>query len=355
MSRQRFLDLAASGHRWPLAGDLILHRYPDAESLVLDGARLGGVVAEAAAEFRTPLAVLLMDLRVEKAALARAFGARAEEADTFHFAAAPAAEERRAFLAALPDADPTPRIATNLAALREVGRRPGLVPIGMSIGPFSLLTKLLADPITPVFLAGEGAAADDDPEVALLEAALELSTGFVLDYVGRQLRAGAQAVFIAEPAANQVYLSPKQLAAGASILERFVLEPNRRVAALVAQHGADHLFHCCGELVDPILDGFVSLHPTLLSLGSSRQLAADAARVPKDIVLFGNLPSKRFYSDELTPEAEVPALAESLVAAMRGAGHPFILGTECDTLHVPGTGETILRKVRLMLGRSDPR
>jgi uroporphyrinogen-III decarboxylase len=355
MSRQLFLDLAAAGHRWPLAGDLILHRHADAESLVLDGARLGGVVAEAAAEFRTPLAVLLMDLRVEKAALARAFGAGAGEADTFHFAAAPAAGERRAFLAALADADPTPRIAANLGAVREVARRPGLLPVGMSIGPFSLLTKLLADPITPVFLAGEGATADDDPEVALLEAALELSTGFVLDYVSRQLRAGARAVFIAEPAANQVYLSPKQLAAGANILERFVLEPNRRVAELLARHGADHLFHCCGELVDPILDGFVSLRPALLSLGSSRQLAADAARVPKDIVLFGNLPSKRFYSDELTPESEVPVLAETLVAAMRGAGHPFILGTECDTLHVPGTGETILRKVRLMLGQPVPR
>jgi hypothetical protein len=34
---------------------------------------------------------------------------------------------------------------------------------------------------------------------------------------------------------------------------------------------------------------------------------------------------------------------------MRGTGHPFILGSECDVLHVPEAAETIRRKVEAML------
>jgi hypothetical protein len=45
----------------------------------------------------------------------------------------------------------------------------------MTIGPFSLMTTLLADPISAVYLASTGATADDEPAVALLDIALELS------------------------------------------------------------------------------------------------------------------------------------------------------------------------------------
>jgi len=34
---------------------------------------------------------------------------------------------------------------------------------------------------------------------------------------------------------------------------------------------------------------------------------------------------------------------------MRAAGHPFILGSECDVLHVPEAAETIRNKVDVML------
>ena len=349
MSRQFFLDLAARGHRMPIGTDLILHQQPDPERILLDGDRLGRVVAQAAADFRTPVGLMLMDLKVEKAAIARSFGIAAADTDTFHFAELPAAETRRSFLSSLASLDPTPRMAANLGALRHLSQHTKLVPAGMSIGPFSLLTKLMADPITPVFLAGSGLTAEDESEVALLEACLEISLGFVLDYIRRQIDAGAKVMFIAEPAANKVYLSPKQLEGGSDILERFVLEPNRRIAEALAARGVDHVFHCCGELVDPILDGFCTLRPAMLSLGSSRRLGEDAARVPKDTVLYGNLPSKQFYSDSLCPAEQVPLLVNQLATEMQKSGHPFILGTECDTLHVPGTGDTILRKVRLML------
>lgn len=351
MLRSQLLDLAARGHRVPLGVDLILREHADPAAIVGDGARLGAVIAQAAARFCTPLAFPLMDLRLEKAELLRFFDVPAAEVETFHFTTAPTAEQRRNYARAAGSLAPSPRLAANLGALRHVAAQPGLLPLGMCIGPFSLTTKLMADPITPVCLAGAGIGAAEDAGVALLEACLELSLACVLVQVERVLEAGARAVFVAEPAANQVYFSPLQLAEGSDLFERCVLAPNRRVADLLARHDADLLFHCCGEITDTMLVGFGSLRPSLLSLGSSRQLWRDAALTPPDTVLFGNLPSKLFYSDETMPLARVAAQTAELVARMAATGHPFILGTECDTLHVPAHAASIRVKIdRLLAG-----
>lgn len=349
MSRELYLDLATRGHRVPIAAHLVLHQHADAEQILTEGPRLGAVIAEAAAAFRSPLAFPIMDLRLEKAELLRHFGVPENEVERFHFSTAPTVEQRRAYADAVRAATPSARVAANLDALRYIREKTSLVAVGMCIGPFSLTTKLMADPITPVCLAGSGIGAEDDPDVALLEACLELSTTCVLSQIERALAAGAQAIFIAEPAANQVYFSPLQLEGGSDIFERFALHPNRRVAELLAQSGVDLLFHCCGEITDTMLDGFCSLRPTLLSLGSSRHLWADASRVPKDIVLYGNLPSKLFYSDQTMPVCRVVQESTELTQRMAACGHPFILGTECDTLHVPEYAGTIRAKVDCLL------
>jgi len=349
MLRAQLLDLASRGHRVPIGADLVLHRQSDAEAILCDGARLGAVVEEAARRFRTPLAFPIMDLRLEKAELLRFFGVPADEVEKYHFAAAPSAERRCEYAKQVRRIEPSRRVAANLGALRHVARQPGLLPVGMCIGPFSLTTKLMADPITPVCMAGAGIGAEDDEGVALLEACLDLSLTCVLAQVERALDAGAKAVFVAEPAANQIYFSPLQLAGGSDIFERYVMEPNRRIAALLAERDADLLFHCCGEITDSMLESFGSLRPSLLSLGSSRRLWEDAARVPKDTVLYGNLPSKLFYSDETMPLARVAEDAADLAARMAACGHPFILGTECDTLHVPEHAATIRAKVDSLL------
>jgi len=128
-------------------------------------------------------------------------------------------------------------------------------------------------------------------------------------------------------------------------LERFVLAPHRRIKARLAQAGCDLVFHCCGELTADFVRTFVQLDPVMLSLGSSRVLWEDAALVPKNIVLYGNLPTRSFYSDEACPLAAVEAQAVRLLREMSAIGHPFILGSECDVLSVPGAHETIARKV----------
>jgi hypothetical protein len=96
----------------------------------------------------------------------------------------------------------------------------------------------------------------------------------------------------------------------------------------------------------------VELRPAIFSLGSSRNLWEDAVVVPKDIVLFGNLPTKMFYSDEVMPLEEVLRLTASLAGHMAACGHPHILGSECDVLHVPDSAETIRRKVDAMVGHA---
>jgi len=70
---------------------------------------------------------------------------------------------------------------------------------------------------------------------------------------------------------------------------------------------------------------------------------------PRDVVLYGNLPTKSFYSDGAMPVERVIELARRLHRKMREAGHPHILGSECDVLDVPEARETIRRKIRAML------
>jgi hypothetical protein len=46
----------------------------------------------------------------------------------------------------------------------------------------------------------------------------------------------------------------------------------------------------------------------------------------------------------------VRGLAVDLLERMRGTGHPFILGSECDVLAVAGSEAAIMAKVDAFLG-----
>lgn len=339
MNRSFYLDLAASGMRMPIGTHLALHKHADADAIMLDGERLGAVVADAARCFRTPLAMPLMDLTLEKAALLSSMGVPEAEHDCHHL------DSPRPVPAEIPL---TPRMVATCGAIRHVARCEGLVPMGMGIGPFSLTTKLLSDPITPVFLAGTGATTSEEPEIALLEQALVLSEAVITRYLDAQMDAGAKALIICEPAANTVYFSPKQLEDSYEVFERFVMEPMRRLVARLRGRGVDLVFHDCGELTSGMISRFASLDSAILSLGSSRKLWEDAVLIPKETVLYGNLPTKRFYASQLSRE-EVSRMAEDLVARMREVGHPFILGSECDVLSVPGSENEILGKVEAFM------
>jgi uroporphyrinogen-III decarboxylase len=349
MDRSYYLDLAARGLRMPIGADLLLHEQPDPEDVLLDAERLGRVVEDAARRYRTPLAFPLMDLRLEKADLLDFAGVPEGQVDLYHFSTPPSAEMVASVLAAAgrPFSE---RIRANQGAVRHIAERTDLMPVGMLIGPFSLMTKLVADPIASVAMAGGGVTADEDEGVALVERCLQLALATVLRSAKAQIEAGAKAIIMCEPAANTVYLSPRQLRRGSDILERFVLAPCRQVRALLGGYDVDLIFHNCGELMPEMIEHFaLQLRPAMISLGSSRKLWEDAAVVPKDIVLFGNLPTKTFYSDSAMPVEEVMRLTDELAGHMSGCGHPHILGSECDVLHVPDAAATIRRKVDAML------
>ena len=344
MDRQFYIALARSGLRMPIGADLVLHEQVDPTSIVTDGQALGRVVEETARRYRTPLAFAHMDLQLEKAVLLEILGIPVGDIPLYHFSRDPGVE-------AVAHVEEGLRKPLNLAlqahidSVAYIAEKTDLVPIGMTIGPFSLMTKLLKDPITPIYLAGSGMTAQDEPDVALVDRALKLSLLIVLHSVAAQIRAGAKAIFMAEPAANVVYVSPKQIEAGSDIFERYPIAADRRVKALLQQQGVDLIFHCCGELNDYMVQQFCTLGPVILSLGSSRKLWEDARIVPKDIVLYGNLPSKHFYSDAVITRAQVEHQACELLHRMTEAGHPFILGSECDVLNVPGSTAVIRDKV----------
>lgn len=350
MERQFYLDLAASGLRMPIGADLVLHEEPDPASILLDAGRLGRIVENTARRYRTPLAFPLMDLRLEKADLLEFAGIPESEVDLFHFKQPPPEELLRDLIGAA--ARPfSARIQANQGAVRYIAERTDLMPVGMLIGPFSLMTKLVADPITPVAMAGAGLTATEDAGVCMVERCLELALATVLRSAQAQICAGAKAIIVCEPAANTVYLSPRQLRGGSDIFERFVLEPNRHVQFLLERNGVDLIFHDCGELLTEMVRQFaLELRPAVISLGSSRKLWEDATVVPKDIVLFGNLPTKSFYSDSVMPLEEVLRRTAELASHMAACGHPHILGSECDVLHVSEAAATIRRKVDAMLG-----
>jgi hypothetical protein len=349
MDRKFYLDLAAQGLRMPIGADLVLHEEPDPEQARNGGATLGRVIERTARRWQTPLAVPLMDLRLEKIDLLARVGIAAKDAESYHFSA-PLDD---AALDALCGEQETPFCPGSVArdeALRYISAISDLLPIGMAIGPFSLTTRLMADPITAAAMAGSGMEPEDCDDVRLLWQCLQVAQAAVLRSVRSQMAHGARAVMICEPAACTAFLSPRQLKAGSDLFERLVMEPNLRLRAALAEGGCDLIFHNCGELIDLMVEAFAHrLHPAILSLGSSRQLWEDARLVPDDVVLYGNLPTKSFYSDGAMPIEEVVRRAGELTAKMKACGHPHILGSECDVLFVPEAREAILKKVDAMM------
>jgi len=350
MEREYYLNLAAKGLRMPVGADLILHEHPNAEEILVDGKQLGKVIEETCRRFDTPLAFPRMDLELEKKMLMDMIGIPKEDVAKFHFTSAPDQEIFDKVVKHL-DGPLMPAMQAQVDAIKYIAEETDLLPIGMCIGPFSLLTKIIPDPITPVAIAGMGITADEDPEVKLVEESLRLGMMIIKRNIQAQIDAGAKAIFIAEPAANKVYFSPNQIESGADTFERYVMANNREIKSLLESHGVDLIFHCCGELIDFMVEQFASLDPAIMSLGSSRKLWEDAALVSDATVLYGNLPSKKFYSDDLITVQEVIDTGDELVAKMQEVNHPFILGSECDVLSVRGCHDTIMKKADAIAGR----
>jgi uroporphyrinogen-III decarboxylase len=350
MKREFYLDLAKSGRRLPIATHLVLHEKADPEAILLSGPRMAAVMAETARRFESPLALPVMDLTLEKDFMLQAIGVAAADAAAYHFEEPPSPSQIAAVEAA--SILDHPRMAANCSALHELAReREALLPIGMSIGPFSLLSKMLRDPIVAIYLAGSGTGPEDSEEVALLQSLLPLCESVIRRSCEAQIDAGAAAVFVCEPAANSVFFSPKQLEEGSAVWDDFVIEPNKRLKKLFESRGVDLIFHDCGSLSTAMVASFAALDPAMISFGSPVKLWEVESFVPKTTVIYGNLPTKKFYSDEEVPLDALSGMVSEIESRLRASGHPFIIGSECDVLSMPGYEDTIMRKVKAFCAR----
>ena len=347
MERSFYLELAATGKRLPVATHLVLHEKLDPEAILLDGKRLAEVMIETARRFDSPLALPVMDLTLEKDIMLSSMGIAASDIPTFHFHALPDPADI-AKVAGM-DVLNSPRIKASCDSLSAIAAAQAAgaaeVPIGMCIGPFSLMTKLLADPIIPIYLAGSGVQPDDDDDVAMLAALLDLSEKTVQAHCRAQMKAGAAAIFLCEPAANLVYFSPIQIKSGSTVYDDFVIAPNLRLKALFDANKVDLIFHDCGSLTPEMIASFAVLDPVIMSFGSPVNLWEAEPLVPKNTVIYGNLPTKKFYSDEDVPLEGIPAMVSEIEDKLKATGHPYIIGSECDILSMPGYEKTIMAKV----------
>jgi uroporphyrinogen-III decarboxylase len=348
MDKSFYLDLARDGRPLPIITHMVLHEKEDPESILLDGERLAAVILEAAERFNNPMALPVMDLTLEKDILLQTMGVPADATAAFHFDGVPDPKQC-AKVSADMDVTKHPRIEANckaLSALRD-GNNP-IVPVGMSIGPFSLLTKLVKDPIGAIYSAGAGVEPKDDKDVAMIHAILGLAEAGVQANCAAQIKAGARAIFLCEPAANKVYFSPRQIRSGSTVYDDFVTEPNLRLKKLLDDNRVDLLFHDCGEVIPEMVTSFGKLNPKLMSFGSQVRLWEVEKYIAKDVVIFGNLPTRKFYSDEEVPLEGIEGRVAEIEEKLGATGHPFIVSSECDVLSMPGYEHTIMTKINKM-------
>ena len=274
MNREYYLDLAASGLRMPIGIDLILHERDEAEvkQIIQDGNLLGQVIECSARRYSSPLAIPLMDLTLEKADLLRRLGFADVETDKFHFPEAPtldALECARSSAAAPFSA----RGQAHIGSIRYVANNTDLFPIGMAIGPFSLMTKLMADPISAIAMAGAGMSAADNPDELLAERCLALAEMTVSRSLQAQIECRSKSDHALRTCCQRLFISPRQISSGSDIFERFVMQPNLRLRQQSSEAGVDLIFHDCGELSEVMVREFATrLDPAILSLGGSRKL-----------------------------------------------------------------------------------
>ena len=236
-NRRFYLDLAARGLRMPIGADLILHEESEPEKARNNGAALGKVIERAARRWHTPLAIPLMDLHLEKTDLLALAGVPEAETESYHFTT-PLDEST---LTKLCDERAAQFCANSHArdeALAYIAKKHDLVAVGMVIGPFSLATRLLADPITVAAMVGSGVAPEDSNEVRLLWQCLSMAEAAVHRSLQSQMAHGAKAIMICEPAACTAFISPRQLKGGSNLFECLVMEPNLRMKAILTRPAA---------------------------------------------------------------------------------------------------------------------
>jgi uroporphyrinogen decarboxylase len=256
--------------------------------------------------FHTPVVMTGMDLSAE----AEAFGAEvqlsedeiptvlgrlATDADQLERLAMPKPGDRRT--------------AVYLETVRLLKTLPGkpLVLAG-SIGPFSLAGRLFGVPESLSLTI-------DDPD--LTHALLHKSTEFLVAYAKALKTAGADGLIMAEPSAG--LLSPRAVA-------MFSSPYVKRVVDAVAEDRFAFVLHNCAAKL-PHLPAILESGAKVFHFGAPMDLPAALAKVPKDVVLCGNLDPAGVFCRSTSEE--VRQRTRELLEATRAFPN-FILSSGCD-------------------------
>lgn len=171
----------------------------------------------------------------------------------------------------------------------------------------------------PFTLAGELVGVEDFLQMLIsapdfAEKVLAFSTSVVKLYAEELVSAGADVIAILDP--TSVTLSPKYFEMFSAPFVKEIIEYLRRPTIL----------HICGN-TNHIIEKMVETGARGLSLDSMVDLRGVAERVPKDVVIIGNLdPVTVFW--QAKPEI-VERKTKELLETMRGVDN-FILSSGCD-------------------------
>src|ERR1035437_4376905 len=147
--------MAKVGTAMVLATDMVLKEKANHEELLNNGDELGKIILESANRYDLPLALPFMDLTLEKEWLLTLLGIERSKIEKYHFDEDPDENTILKVKNGLSKISTT-RIDATCNALAYVAKNSNKLPVGMCIGPFSLMTKLISEPISPVFLAAMG-------------------------------------------------------------------------------------------------------------------------------------------------------------------------------------------------------
>jgi uroporphyrinogen decarboxylase len=284
--------------------------------MVLAGATVRDVVSDAQVQFeiqaalhqrhQTPFVLTAMDLSAE----AEAFGCEIFQPEN----EIPSVTGRLVTSREQADNLPVPapgdgrtRVYLEAAGrLRQMADHP--LVLGGCIGPFSLASRIVG-----VKEAMELTVLEPD----LIHVVVEKCTRFLGAYIQAFREAGADGVIMAEPAAG--LLSPRSLS-------QFSSAYIRQIAATVADGRFAFILHNCAARIVH-LPAILETGLSTFHFGAPMDLAAALGKVPRDVVLCGNLDPAAVFCH--TTPADMAAHTQALLAAT--AAFPnFVISSGCD-------------------------
>lgn len=191
-------------------------------------------------------------------------------------------------------------------ACERITDRPVLA--GM-IGPFSLAARLYD--VSEIMMD-----CYDDPDT--VNALLEKTTDFLINYALAYKAVGANGIVMAEPVAGM--LSP-------SLEEEFSAPYVKRIVDAVQDDSFIVIYHNCGDNVAQMTESILSTGAAAYHFGNSVDMAEMIEKLPADVLVMGNVdPVSAFRAG--TPESVREATLELLE---RCSKYPnFIISSGCD-------------------------